>query len=150
MAFDKHAYYVEHAEHIKAKSHERYLRLRNDPAFKARRAAYAREWARSHPERSSEARKRFKRNYKTNVFNHYGGTVCVCCGEQTLEFLTIDHINGGGRQHREEIGAIGGIALYRWLRKNNYPDGFQVLCFNCNCTKGRYGYCPHARLREDN
>ena len=29
-------------------------------------------------------------------------------------------------------------------RKNNYPEGFQVLCSNCNFAKGKYGSCPHT------
>ena len=28
---------------------------------------------------------------------------CTCCGEQTIQFLAIDHVNGGGRQHRKAI-----------------------------------------------
>jgi hypothetical protein len=79
------------------------------------------------------------------VLEHYSGTPphCQCpgCTETHLEFLSIDHINGGGRKHRLSIG--GGI--YAWLRKNNYPDGFRVLCHNCNQSRGAYGYCPHER-----
>ena len=57
-----------------------------------------------------------------------------------MEFLQIDHIDGGGTKHRREIG-VG--MLYKWLRRNNYPAGFQTLCANCNFAKGRYGKCPH-------
>jgi len=73
--------------------------------------------------------------------NHYGGK-CVCCGEDNYKFLVIDHINGGGRKHRKQIGS-GGYALIHWLDKNNYPEGFQVLCHNCNAAKAHYGSCPH-------
>lgn len=68
----------------------------------------------------------------------YGG-VCACCKEGRYEFLAIDHINGGGNKHRKEIGG----KLVRWLKKNNYPEGFRVLCHNCNHSRGMYGYCPH-------
>lgn len=71
------------------------------------------------------------------------GTKCACCGETTIEFLTIDHIDGGGRKHRKEIGS----QFYRWLRNNYYPEGFRTLCYNCNCSIGAYGYCPHQRLK---
>jgi len=77
------------------------------------------------------------------VMAHYGGR-CACCGEDRLQFLTIDHINGGGTKHRKEIGH-GGHAVYRWLIRNDFPPDFQVLCFNCN--DGRQvngGICPHA------
>jgi hypothetical protein len=83
-------------------------------------------------------------NHKANklkVFTHYG-TVCVCCGETLVEGLTIDHINGDGAQHRKEIG-VGGLSLYRWLIKHNYPEGFQTLCFTCNFAKGTKKFCPH-------
>ncbi len=82
-----------------------------------------------------------KRRYKERqmVYDHYGHS-CACCGETTYEFLTIDHINGGGFKHRKEIGSSG---ICNWLIKNNFPEGFQVLCYNCNCAKGFYGQCPH-------
>lgn len=69
---------------------------------------------------------------------------CACCGEGTLAFLTFEHIGGGGGQHRRETGGGGFIS---WLRKNNYPEGFEVLCMNCN--HGRRvndGTCPHDEL----
>lgn len=78
---------------------------------------------------------------KRNAFNAYGGPICRCCGETIFEFLTIDHIDGGGSKHRQIIGN----AIYRWLKHNNYPPGFQVLCFNCNASKGGAGECPHKR-----
>jgi len=33
-----------------------------------------------------------------------------------------------------------------WLRKYNYPKGFQVLCHNCNMAK-RFGVCPHKEKK---
>jgi len=35
--------------------------------------------------------------------------------------------------------------LYSWLKKNNFPKGFQVLCMNCNFAKGKLGKCPHQK-----
>lgn len=77
---------------------------------------------------------------KQEVVDHYGG-FCVCCGESNLAFLTIDHVNNDGADHRREIGKGG---LHGWLRRNGYPEGYQVLCWNCN--SGRQingGICPH-------
>jgi len=75
------------------------------------------------------------------VLKHYGGEPpkCACCGEDRFEFLSIDHINGGGKQHIKSIG----YNLARWLKKNHYPEGYRVLCHNCNFALGHYGYCPH-------
>jgi len=69
---------------------------------------------------------------------------CKCCGVTIITFLTIDHINGGGRKHRENIGLYGGYKFYGWLKKHNYPSGFQVLCANCHLGKHiNNGICPH-------
>lgn len=56
--------------------------------------------------------------------------------------MTIDHMNGGGNRHRREIN-ISGMSFYRWLKQNNYPAEFQVMCFNCNFAKHVLGECPH-------
>jgi len=69
---------------------------------------------------------------------------CVCCGESTVEFLTLDHL----RSRREDDGIrVGGDRmgqqLYSWLIRTGFPPGFRVLCYNCNCARGTRGYCPH-------
>ncbi len=33
--------------------------------------------------------------------------------------------------------------LNQWLITNNFPKGFQILCWNCNYAKGVFGECPH-------
>lgn len=78
----------------------------------------------------------------------YSGTEphCACCGEKHLEFLAIDHINGGGNKHRRDNKLSSGDHFFRWLQQNNYPEGFQVLCHNCNQAKGYYGKCPHQNI----
>jgi hypothetical protein len=83
------------------------------------------------------------------VLSHYGGSPpsCACCGEAAFEFLAIDHINGGGNIQRKEFRWKSGTALFDWLLKN-FPDGYQVLCHNCNMARGCYGYCPHQKLVE--
>lgn len=75
------------------------------------------------------------------VFEHYGGAYCSCCGEKHIEFLCLDHINGDGGEHRKRDPSA--TKLYRWVKKNNFPEGFRVLCQNCNSSFGLYGYCPH-------
>lgn len=66
---------------------------------------------------------------------------CSCCGEKTVEFLTLDHIYGGGQEERKKYPAT---SLFRRLRKLGFPQGqHRTLCYNCNCCLGRYGYCPH-------
>lgn len=79
---------------------------------------------------------------RVDVLTKYGSGVmaCMCCGDSHEEFLTLDHINGGGKQERERLP---GTSLYTKLRANGYPDGYQTLCYNCNGSLGRRGYCPH-------
>lgn len=87
----------------------------------------------------NKKRIRAKRQKKRKlVIEHYGGK-CVCCGEKRIEFLAIDHINNDGNEHRKKLTT----KIFYWLIKNNYPDGFQILCHNCNSSKAYYGYCPH-------
>jgi hypothetical protein len=80
---------------------------------------------------------------KQYIIDEYGGK-CACCGESQIDFLTIDHINNDGAAHKKEHGTR--FHLYAWLKRNNYPkDNFQLLCYNCNCAKGKLGYCPHNK-----
>lgn len=86
--------------------------------------------------------RQYRRDMRLEVIDAYGGPICVCCGEKERKFLCIDHVNNDGSSHRKEVQ--GGM-LYNWLKKNNYPKGFQVLC--CNCNFGKHlngGICPHA------
>lgn len=91
-----------------------------------------------------------RRRLKVETFEAYGGAVCACCGENNLEFLSLDHIAGDGAAHRRQLAAtkhkeLGkGVKLYEWCRKNGYPAGFRVLCMNCNFSLGHFGYCPHG------
>jgi len=36
--------------------------------------------------------------------------------------------------------------IYEYLKSNNYPLGYRVLCMNCNFAIGVYGYCPHCKV----
>ncbi len=71
------------------------------------------------------------------------GRMCVCCGETTDEFLTIDHINGDGKEQRGKMNTVQHLS---WIIKQGFPYDLQLLCFNCNCAKGFFGECPHKRV----
>jgi hypothetical protein len=91
--------------------------------------------------------KAYRKSLREKIFDHYGRK-CVCCGETIFEFLNIDHINNDGAKQRKENKIRGSLAMSLWLIKNNYPDGFQTLC--CNCNTGKYrngGVCPHITNR---
>lgn len=121
------------------------------------KAAYDAAWHEKNPCKQSEYMKKYNLKLKREVMDAYGG-VCACCGETELVFLTIDHIDDNGAEHRREIAAMlgssnpnqGGSPTYRWLRDNGFPEGFQVLCANCNCGKQwNGGVCPHAQMASE-
>lgn len=100
--------------------------------------------------KARERAKKNRRKLKLLVLSHYGTNPprCTCPNcyyhnhDCPIEFLSIDHIHGGGINHRKRVGT--GNYFYFWLRKNNFPEGYQVLCHNCN--QGRQlndGICPH-------
>lgn len=86
------------------------------------------------------------RAMREKVIAHYGG-VCACptCGITEPDFLAVDHIENNGNEHRKKLK---GTNIYLWLIKNSFPEGFQLLCFNCNSAKAFFGGCPHTKLRE--
>jgi hypothetical protein len=100
-----------------------------------------------------DANKRYREKLRTTVFEHYGNK-CACCGEHRMTMLHIDHIEGGGNEHRAQISngkrrSASGSETYRWIIKNDFPDTLQILCANCNDSKRRNGgICEH--LTESN
>ncbi len=128
-----HKYYIEHREYFRQK------RL---------------EWGLSHPNYYQENNSIYKLNSKRRnqradvqaeilqkyterkiiVLTYYGNGKCACvlCGFEDVRALSIDHINGGGTEHRRQIHKN----MYRWLVDNNYPKGYQTLCMNCQFIKG--------------
>lgn len=85
----------------------------------------------------------YRRKLKEQILRHYSpdlkcvgwnGIVCpFSCND--IRCLSIDHIEGNGLAHRKRVKTTNGTAFYRWLRDNNYPKGFQVLCMNCQFIK---------------
>jgi hypothetical protein len=83
-------------------------------------------------------------NYKKIALIHYSNNeipFCKCCGENEINFLSIDHINGNGTKHRKQIGNRN---FYQWLKVNQFPQDYQVLCYNCNLGKRDKKSCPHT------
>lgn len=107
------------------------------------------QYAQENKERRSRDAKARHQALRAEVITAYGSQ-CACCGESTPVFLSIDHTNGDGAEHRRQLKEQGtfagaGVGLYRWLRSNGYPDGFRLLCHNCNMSRGFYGYCPYVK-----
>lgn len=93
---------------------------------------------------------RWRWKLKQEVLSAYGNQ-CTCCGESRFEFLTLDHVNNDGADHRRAIAkklgrVASGHVLYYWAKTHGYPSMLQVLCWNCNCAKHYFGSCPHKSL----
>lgn len=82
------------------------------------------------PDYNKKQRNRSRMRRSAVIF--YYGNKCVQCDEDDYTKLTIDHINGGGSQHRKQISTNIVDYLYNNLIDK---DGYQVLCYNCNCSK---------------
>jgi hypothetical protein len=137
-----------------ARQAERQLHLTPEER-EAQQAYYRQRFARLTPDRkahkmavSNEARRRRHAALWDEALARYTSG-CACCGEAERGFLTVDHIDGGGAAHRKQIaleGFKGSGAILRWLKANDYPPGFQILCWNCNCGSARNGgVCPHKK-----
>lgn len=136
----KRQYHIKNRERLLEKSHEWYVNN------KEKANDYRRKWATDNRNKVRGYQKKFRLSVRIEAFSHYGGEKCACCGETQFEFLTIDHMEGNGNKHRKNINIRGGHNFYSWLRQNNWPPGYQVLCFNCNQAKGFFGRCPHMPL----
>lgn len=62
---------------------------------------------------------------------------CVRCGFSDMRALSLDHVEGGGRKHMEELGIKKASEWYQWLKDNYYPEKpkLQLLCMNCQKIK---------------
>lgn len=120
-----------------------------------RKKEYMRQYSIRNRPRLKEYYRQRRQRLKLEVLKHYSKTnapSCECCGETHIEFLTLDHIYGDGAKHKRSLKLTKGCSseVYRHLVKEGFPDGFRVLCFNCNCALGFFGYCPHGNVKVEN
>ena len=113
-------------EQKKAYQREYRRRKRLDHSYRVEMARYMRK----HHRDTTELVKLAVVNVLTN-----GEGTCRWCGHGDLDVLCVDHVADNGVQHSKECGYRGGNSLYKWIIKNDYPEGFQILCYNCNSKK---------------
>ena len=89
---------------------------------------------------------------KMEIIDSYGGK-CECCDEKRIEFLTVEHKNGDGKEHRSKVGKT---KVMQDLKRRRYPknEGITILCLNCNWSTRLGKPCQHTsmykkRLLED-
>ena len=147
---------------------------RERPEIKAKLIEYsqrsdvkARAKARKQTPESKAKTKANEAKIRLKILLHYSKSLsnsdipcCNCCGENFhVDFLALDHIAGRRQMDSEtELKKLGYSSefhhntLARWIIKNNFPKGFQILCQNCNFAKGMKGnnnLCPHETARKE-
>lgn len=99
-------------------------------------------------QRINEQKRAKYRLDREKVIAHYGGR-CACCAEAQFEFLAVDHVVDRYTDRKNRVGGDReGQPLILWIIKHNFPEGFQILCHNCNTAKSFYGVCPHTAARQ--
>lgn len=139
----KRAYYLKNRERFLDVSRKRYQLLsKNCPKHNWEYYHKRKEREPDFMEKIRARSKKRKDRIRKTVLAFYGNK-CVCCGESNREFLAIDHIAGNGRRHREEIK----VNIYEYIYRSKFSEKgtYQILCHNCNMSKGMYGYCPHKK-----
>lgn len=97
------------------------------------------------PQKHMQISRNYINKLKEEIFNLYGNK-CECCGETIKEFLTIDHIKGGGGKHRKEYHQAN---LYKLIIQENDKTKYRTLCMNCNwgARFSPTNTCPHKLIK---
>lgn len=116
---------------VRAKNRKHYYRHREKCIASVKR------YYQENKERLCAYQRQHKRKLKEEVLLHYGNgkLACANCGFRDIRALTIDHIRNNGAEERQRLGNMLGSRFYYWLRRSNYPQGYQVLCMNCQFIK---------------
>jgi len=98
------------------------------------------------PEKYNAIHRIYNKNRRIKIVRLLGGK-CICCGESHIEFLSAQHKNNDGANHRREIGSG---STYNWILKNieEAKKIIELMCMNCNTSNGFFGYCPHKVSTE--
>lgn len=104
----------------------------------------AMEWYEKNSGHAKERARLRRLSLRNEMLNAYGGR-CSCCGESEEMFLTLDHVERDGADHRRHFGNT--YATWKDLQRRGWPKkGYTLLCYNCNCGRERNGgVCPHRR-----
>lgn len=157
---------LDHPDEVRERKNN-YIKKRRliDPDFREKILKRKRDWDKENKEHnrlyklnryknSSDVRKKYSirsinKNYNNRLEVIYwysdGSMVCKNCGNHYYEFLAVDHMNNDGYAHRSS----GELKKYSnnictYLVANNFPDGYQILCHNCNQLK-RYDGSPNVK-----
>lgn len=98
---------------------------------------YYKNWYKNNRKKMLKYNRKKNQNIKKLVISYYSkGTIkCKRCGFNNIDELSIDHIHSNGNEHRKILNNKSGCNFYWWLIRNDFPNGYQVLCMNCNFIK---------------
>ena len=143
-------YRQQHRDELNAKSKLYYQQHRSEcranrklhyEKHKAEEQAYQKAYYYEHDEELQACRRQQRHQQheeiKLLVLEHYSNGIPYCkhCGQTDIDVLCLDHVNNDGAEQRRKFGGWSGTGFYRWLTRNNFPLGYQVLCANCNLKK---------------
>lgn len=159
-------YYAKNKERKYQRQKDRYPEIKNklnarkrertatDPEYRKKRKNYRFNWLSKDPTHAQEIlRKNGKLNYERHkdkmldymhertknlrfetIYWYSNGEMCCAkCGENHIEFLAIDHLNNNGTKERREHKGN----FMKRLVSSGFPEGYQILCHNCNIIKDR-------------
>lgn len=130
----------------RAKSKRHYDR--NRESILQRKRVRRQQWTVERHEHELIRIRAYRLALKLEAYDAYGGVRCACCDEAEELFLSLDHVDNNGGELRRHSRREQGTSLYKRLRDDGYPPGYQVLCMNCNHGKSRNeGVCPHKGPR---
>lgn len=97
------------------------------------------DWNKRNPERHREGNRQFSLKAKIEAIQHYSNGTGACANPYgqhdkpytDIRALTLDLIENG---HRKS-GLPYGMQLCAQLRKEGYPEGWQVFCGSCQMIK---------------
>lgn len=122
------------------KNKHRAMTLEESKAFTLRlRTQYAK-----HRIKRLASHREYYQRWRDEFLKEYGDK-CSCCGESEKGFLTLEHLNGDGKQHRASVSR-NPVSIFIDLKKRGWPkDAYTILCFNCNHSKFlNKGTCSHV------
>jgi hypothetical protein len=103
-------------------------------------------WRERHYEKHLGMCKSQRQRLKRKLVDGYGGK-CTCCGESEIVFLSIEHVNRDGAEHRKKMKGSS-TSIYREAIRQGFPSKYTILCMNCNYAKRFGNVCPHQAAKE--
>jgi hypothetical protein len=103
--------------------------------YKEKNRLHNKEFRKNNKEKAKIWDKRKYDKIKLEIISKLGNK-CVLCGENRFNFLTVDHVNNDGNKekHNNHYSIIR-QKIINGLTEEELKLTYQVLCYNCNCSK---------------